>query len=336
MPENPPNDLDLSPYAGHWVALVRGQVAGVGRSAEEARRAAQAARPKEKPELCFVTVDGWQKDALLRHLWRFFKRQKAAVLLVGGAVRDGLLGRPLYDLDFVVDGDATALAAAVCRAFRGALVPLDPERGIARVVLRHTGRRLHLDFARRQGGDWIDDLRARDFTINAIAVDPDGRYLDPLGGRKDLASGRLRAASETAFRDDPLRTLRAVRLVAELGVTVEPETAVWIRRDAHLLPRAAPERIRDELVRILNAPDADHHLDMLNDLRLLGQVLPETTATQGIGQSHPHQWDVWTHTRMTVAAVERVLSCIGGSGGVSGNLGHQAGHGGTWRSGWDP
>jgi putative nucleotidyltransferase with HDIG domain len=321
MPDNPPNNLDLSPYAGHWVALVRGRVAGVGRTSDEARRAAQVSRPKEKPELRFVTVDNWQNDDLLRRLWRFFKRRKTAPLLVGGAVRDGLLGRPLHDLDFVVDGDATALAVAVGRAFSGALVPLDPGRGIARVVLLQADRRMHLDFARRQGGDWDADLRARDFSINAIAVNAAGRYLDPLEGRRDLAAGRLRAASESAFRDDPLRTLRAVRLVAELGLTIEPETAAWIRRDAPLLPRAAPERIRDELVRILNAAGAGQHLDMLNDLRLLEQILPETAAIQGVDQSYPHQWEVWTHTRMTVEAVEQVLDCLAGRGGRSGNLG---------------
>jgi putative nucleotidyltransferase with HDIG domain len=321
MPDNPPNNLDLSPYAGHWVALVRGRVAGVGRTADEARRAAQVSRPKEKPELRFVTVDDWQNDALLRRLWGFFTRRKAAVLLVGGAVRDGLLGRPLYDLDFVVDGDETALAAAVGRAFRGVLVPLDPGRGIARVVLLRADLRLHLDFARRQGGDWDADLRARDFSVNAIAVNSAGRYLDPLEGWRDLAAGRLRAASESAFRADPLRTLRAVRLVAELGLIIEPETAAWIRRDAHLLPRAAPERVRDELVRILYAADGGQHLDMLDDLHLLEQILPEATATRGVDQSPPHQWDVWTHTRMTVEAVERVLDCLEGRGGRSGNLG---------------
>jgi putative nucleotidyltransferase with HDIG domain len=232
-------------------------------------------------------------------------------------VRDGLLGRPLHDLDFVVAGDATALAAAVSRAWRGALVPLDAGRDTARVVVRHAGRRFDLDFARRQGDDWRADLCARDFTVNAIAVDSAGRYLDPLGGRGDLAAGRLRASSENALRDDPLRTLRAVRLVAELGLVIEPETASWIRRDAPLLPHVAAERVRDELARILTAPGAARHLSMMDDLGLLAPVLPEIAALRGVSQSAPHQWDAWTHTRMTMEALEGVLGCLEESEGTA-------------------
>ncbi|MGD9099982.1 MAG: HD domain-containing protein, partial [Anaerolineae bacterium] len=307
------NNLDLSSYAGRWVALVRGRVAGVGHSADEARRAAHTARPKEKAALRFVFVEGWQDFYLLRRLWVFIEQRGARALLVGGAVRDGLLGRPLHDLDFVVDGDATALAAAARRAFRGALVPLDRERDTARVVIRHKGRRFDLDFARCQGHDWEADLHARDFTVNAIAVDPTGRYLDPLNGRDDLAAGRLRATNENAFRDDPLRTLRAVRLMAELGLCIEPQTVAWVRRDAPLLPHIAAERVRDEFTRILDAPGAARHLGTLDDLGLLAQVLPEVTALQDVSQSPPHRWDVWTHTRMTVDALGELLAYLGGA-----------------------
>ncbi|HID05510.1 MAG TPA: HD domain-containing protein, partial [Armatimonadetes bacterium] len=289
-----------------------GQVAGVGHSADEARLAAQCARPKEKAKLRFITVDDWQDHPLLRRLRGFLKYRHADVLLVGGAVRDGLLGRPLHDFDFTVNGDATALAAAVARAFHGAFVPLDPGRNIARVVVRHAGRRFDVDFAQRQGDDWLADLQARDFTVNAIAVDLDGRYLDPLSGRDDLAAGLLRAASENAFRNDPLRTLRAVRLAAELGFTATPDTLAWIRRDAHLVPRVSGERVRDEFVRILAAPDAARHLTLLAELNLLDHVLPECAALRGVEQSPPHQWDVWTHTCTAVTAIESVLACLAG------------------------
>jgi putative nucleotidyltransferase with HDIG domain len=317
---NSPDELDLTPYAGRWVALVRGGVAGVGRTSEEARRAAQLSRPKEKPELRFVTVDDWQSLPILQRLWHLITRQNVEALLVGGAVRDGLLGRPVHDLDFVVDGDATALAASVSRALGGALVLLDQERDIARVVVWQAGRRFYLDFARRQGERWDADLRARDFTVNAIAIGPGGRYLDPLRGRGDLAAGQLRATNAGAFRDDPLRTLRAVRLHAELGLDIEEKTFQWIQRDAPLLPRAAAERIRDELVRILGAQDAACHLATLDDLGLLTQVMPELMATKGVEQSPPHQWDVWSHTRMTVEAVEGLLGSLAGKYAKGDNL----------------
>lgn len=157
--------------------------------------------------------------------------------------------------------------------------------------------------------------------MNAIAVDQGGRYLDPLGGQDDLAEGRVRATGEGTFRDDPLRTLRAVRLVAELGLTIEPETISWIRRDAVMLPYIAAERARDEFVRILAAPGAAEHLTTLDELCLLPQVLPEVMATHGVSQSPPHQWDVWAHTRMAVEAVEAVMECLDGSQADWGNLG---------------
>lgn len=317
---NPSDDLDLSPYAGRWVAVVRGRVAGVGRTAEDARRAAQSSRPKEKPELRFITVKNWQDFPLLQGLWKIIQRQGAEALLVGGAVRDGLLGRPFHDLDFAVNGDATPLAVATRRAFGGAVVPLDPQRGITRAVLKYDGRRYYIDYARRQGIDWTTDLHARDFTVNAIAIDPAGRYLDPLGGREDLADGKLRATNEGTFRDDPLRTLRAVRLVAELGFTIEKETIAWIQRDAPLLTRVAGERVRDEFVRILNASGAAQHLSAMDELDLLPQILPETAATRTTGQSLPHQWDVWTHTRMTVEAIEVILDYLGGKPPAQGGL----------------
>ena len=91
MPKRTPPDPDLSSYAGHWVALVRGRIAGVGRSADEARRAAQASRPKERHELRFVTAEDWRSHPLLLRVWAFIKRYGVEALLVGGAVRDGLL-----------------------------------------------------------------------------------------------------------------------------------------------------------------------------------------------------------------------------------------------------
>lgn len=306
-------DLDLSPYAGRWVALVRGRVVGVGHSAEEARYAAKTARPKDVPELRFVSSDAWQQLPVLRQIWAVIAQSGVEALLVGGAVRDGLLNRPLHDLDFVVTGEAIPLARATAQALQGPLVVLDAERDIARVVVRRqVGAGFEIDFARRQGDTWETDLAARDFTINAIGLDAHGRYLDPLGGRADLAAGRIRAASEGAFRADPLRALRAVRLMAELGFTIEPQTAAWVRRDAPLLPRVSAERIRDEFVRVLAAPQAASHLSWLDDLGLLGQFLPQVKLLQGEAQPQPHHWDVWEHTRRAVAAAEGLLAVVEG------------------------
>ncbi len=176
-------------------------------------------------------------------------------VLVGGAVRDGLLGRlgERPDLDFVLDEDATGLARRLARRLGGSCVVLDAERDIARLVLQGWS----LDLARREGPDLTADLARRDYTVNAIALRLPGagaaELLDPQGGLADLEQRRLVAISEANLIDDPLRLLRGVRLACELGFTIEAGTLALIGRHRALLPGVAPERVLAELERIAAA-----------------------------------------------------------------------------------
>jgi putative nucleotidyltransferase with HDIG domain len=232
---------------------------------------------------------------------------------VGGAVRDALLGRPVRDWDFAVDGDALGLARAVADALGGAYFPLDAERGAGRaIVTAADGTRRELDFAALRGGDLETDLSVRDFTVNALALEGTGALVDPTGGEADLAAGRIRATSERAFRDDPVRLLRAVRVAAELGFEIEPQTAAWIRRDAALLALPAAERVRDEFVRVLALPGAAAHLQQLDELGLLPPVVPELEPLKRVTQSPPHRFDVWRHTLLVVDAVECAVAAVAG------------------------
>jgi tRNA nucleotidyltransferase/poly(A) polymerase len=224
------------------------------------------------------------QESVAARVCRFLQRRSAKAYLVGGYVRDGLLGRESHDVDFAVEGDALGLARAVADWTRGAFVPLDDERGTGRVVTRDEhGQRVLVDFTVLQGGDIAVDLSRRDFTIDAIALDISdlSRFIDPYNGRGDLEAGLVRAVSEAAFRDDPLRTLRAVRLAAELGLRVEPRTGEWIRRDAGLIAAVSAERVRDELSKTLAQPGAADNLRYLDELGLLGGILPETEGMKG-------------------------------------------------------
>lgn len=235
------------------------------------------------------------------------------VWLVGGAVRDTLLGRPVHDWDFVVDRGALELARAVADALDGAYFPLDAERGTGRVILAAAGEpRQELDFALLRGADLEADLHARDFTVNALALDDAGTLRDPTGGQADLAARCVRATSAQAFRDDPVRLLRAVRMNAELGFEIEPQTADWIRRDAALLARPAAERVRDEFVRLLMVPGAACHLQQCDEFGLLLHVVPELERLKHVTQSPPHRCDVWRHTLLTVDALEGVVAAVTG------------------------
>lgn len=167
--------------------------------------------------------------------------------IVGGAVRDELLGRPVLDLDIACREPERA-ARAYGQRTRGAVFPLSAQHGGWRVAFRDGTT---VDFTPVHGGSIESDLSTRDFTVNAIAVPLEGGdAVDPHGGRDDIARRLLRVVSPRVFDDDPLRLLRAVRLEDELGFALDPESERLVRERAPLVARPAGERIFDELVRL--------------------------------------------------------------------------------------
>ncbi len=244
---------------------------------------------------------------------RLAEKRGVRVWLVGGAVRDALLNRPVHDWDFAVDRDASALARAVGDTVGGAYFPLDEERGTSRVVLKaEDDAWLEVDFALLRGADLMTDLAARDFTINAMAVGQRGALIDPLGGKADLEARCIRATSEQALRDDPLRLLRAARIEAGLNFEIEPQTATWIRRHAPSLSTSAVERIRDEFARGLAVPGGAVFTERLDDLCLLPHIVPELRALKRVEQSFPHRFDVWRHTLVMMSTLENVVAAVKG------------------------
>ncbi|MGA2925121.1 MAG: HDIG domain-containing metalloprotein, partial [Solirubrobacteraceae bacterium] len=227
--------------------------------------------------------------------------------LVGGAVRDRLLGRPTADFDVAVAGDARALARLVARAIDAHAFKLSEGFGGWRVIARD--RSWQVDLLPLNGRTIEDDLAQRDLTINAIA-EPlgGGGHVDPFGGRADLAARRLRMVSAGAFAADPLRTLRLPRLVCELGFAVEPETAALASASAGALTGVAVERVFAELRRIIAADRALDGLELMDTLGVTAAVLPELIELRGVQQSRYHHLDVYEHTRAVLAetiALER-------------------------------
>jgi poly(A) polymerase len=199
-------------------------------------------------------------------------------------------------------------------ALGGAFVPLHEEFSIVRIVLHDEVGSQSIDLLPVRG-EMEGDLAERDFSIDAMAMPlapfVEGKrkpLIDPCGGESDLERRVVRATSEDVFRRDPLRLLRAVRLCAELGFSLEEQTAALVRRDASLLAGAAPERQRDELLRILDSPRAAASLRLADDLGLLEQLVPEITSTRGEKQPPEHYWDVFEHSLETVAALDALLN----------------------------
>jgi poly(A) polymerase len=215
--------------------------------------------------------------------------------LVGGALRDRLLGRPTPDLDVVVDGDVRGAARRLGRGLGGASFELSDQFGAWRIVARDRG--WQVDLTPLQGGSLEADLGARDLTVNAMAEPlSGGELVDPFGGARDLAERRLRMVSSAAFAADPLRTIRVARLATELRFEVEPATADAVRAHADGLGDVSPERVFAELRRIVAADDAVDGVILVDELGLTAAVLPELTELRGVEQTAYHHRDVHGHT----------------------------------------
>jgi poly(A) polymerase len=222
--------------------------------------------------------------------------------LVGGAVRDRLLGRPVDDVDISLEDDPRKAARAIARATGGTAFQLSGAFGAWRVVGPEHG--WHVDLVTLRDGDIAADLAARDFTINAMAEPlAGGELLDPHGGRADLAARRVRMVSPRALVQDPLRSLRAIRLVTELDLELDADTAAAVAANAPGIAEVAPERVFGELKRVVTADRARTGLELMDAHGLLEHVLPELAPLKGVEQNVFHHLDVYGHTLEVLDAV---------------------------------
>jgi poly(A) polymerase len=223
--------------------------------------------------------------------------------LVGGAVRDALLGRGhLTDADVAVRGDARVAARTLAARAGGSPFPLSHAYGAWRVVARD--RSWHVDVVPLQGDSIEEDLAQRDFTMNAMAEPlAGGERVDPHGGVADLEARRVRMVSEAALESDPLRCLRAARLACRLGFGVEPGTAAAVRARAGGLSEVAGERVFSELRLLLASEDPVRGLRTMDALGVTAVVIPELAALAGVEQNVFHHLDVLEHTYAVLAAV---------------------------------
>ena len=224
--------------------------------------------------------------------------------IVGGAIRDAALGEVVRHLDVAVEpGRERELASAVARIAGGYSFPLSEEHGSWRAV--GPGDSWHADVSALRGETISDDLAARDFAINAVAVPlAGGEPIDPLGGLGDAESRILRATSERSFTEDPLRLLRAARIAARHELSIEPDTVRLAQASAKRAVDPAPERQFAELRGMLTGPDPIRAIALMDELEVTAAVLPEFDGLRGVVQTPNHHLDVHGHT---LAVLERLL-----------------------------
>ena len=301
--------FEASSYKNRWIAVVRNRVAGVGHNAEQAYHAAKNTRAKDRPVIYFVDAsaiahrqpaqfDVWFQHSRLTEIMAALDYLDQEIYLVGGAVRDGLLGRADLDadLDLIVPEGALEISKELANRLGVAYYPVDAERQVGRLVWPD---QTHIDIATFRGGSLLADLGLRDFTINAIALQLDAaapKLLDPLSGQADMAQAVIRATNEFALRDDPLRTLRAVRFAARFGFTITPQTQAWVKAYAAGLNRVSVERLRDEMLKLLQADQPGQAIGQLKALDVLPHLIPSVVDMVGVEQSAPHYLPVFEHT----------------------------------------
>lgn len=258
---------------------------------------------------------------ILKTIGKIADREGVEAHVVGGFVRDILLGRPCKDVDVVVLGDGIAFAGKVADAVGGTVVPF-PKFGTA--MLPYGDGKIEFVGARQErytadsrkpevsSGSLTDDLRRRDFTVNAMAAclnkERFGVLEDPLGGRKDLAARILRTPLDPAntFDDDPLRILRAMRFTAQLEFALEPSI---VRAAADMRERiriVSQERVSEEFLKLLSAPVPSLGLLPMQETGLMGIVFPEMAALAGVEQRKEyHHKDVFLHTLKVIDNISR-------------------------------
>ena len=251
---------------------------------------------------------------LLMRVASYFSSHSYNGYLVGGAIRDALLGKRSGDIDIAVDGDTLLVGGELASHLGGRMVVLDRERGIVRVTVPDDPEIPFVDLTPIEE-DINSDLARRDFTIDALALRVDhaamddvwSRVIDPGDGLSDLRKGYIRAMSPSVFVDDPARLLRAPRLAAQLGFEIDQGTEAQIRQNAHLVAQVAPERVKDELLKLLAEPNARDSIRALDGLELLGRIIPELNDTRNVTQPREHYWDVFNHLVETVGHLERIV-----------------------------
>ena len=252
-----------------------------------------------------------QESHLLSAISGAASRKKIALYLVGGYLRDALLKRKKEnpDFDFCLARGALAFGRALARSLKAGFVVLDKGHASCRVVRKMGGKAYTLDFTDFRGKTLAQDLLHRDFTLNTMALALDDAVagkplqdslIDLYGAQKDIAAKVVRLTYPGAFDEDPLRILRAFSLSATFRFTIEKETLGKASRKRKLLKSVSWERIRDEIFRILDAPDSAAVLTQLDEVSILGLVFPEIEPMRALAQGPYHHLDVLKHSIETV------------------------------------
>ncbi len=240
------------------------------------------------------------------------KKEKKDIYLVGGFLRDAIVGykkEPL-DLDFTLMRGAIDFGRHVARELKAGFVVLDKEHGCSRVVVKIKEEVLTFDFVDFRGKDLEEDLLKRDFTVNTLAWRlplADNALIDIYGAQRDLAKKVVNVVSDSSFDDDPLRILRAFSVGAIFDLKISPHTLALVKKKKESLRSVAGERLRDELFKIFNSQRSWHHIELLDKNDVLEVVIPQVAVMHNVKQGGYHHLDVWGHSLEALKKLDELL-----------------------------
>lgn len=248
-----------------------------------------------------------KNDSIILKIAKEFPNNK--ILVVGGTVRDFYFGHNSYDKDLIIcDMESKIFAEKLHKIFDSAYVPLDEENKIYRIVLHKTEDsepQNMIDVTNPIGDSIEQDLRRRDLTINAIAVDiHTGEVLDLFGGVSDLQNKLLNYIEEINFVDDPLRLLRVYRFQATLGFELTPETLNAVCKYTDLIQKPAKERINYELMKLFNGDFTEKALLNMNKTWFLEKIFPVVKELKQVPPNTHHHLDLFHHSVETVKQIQ--------------------------------
>ena len=224
--------------------------------------------------------------------------------LVGGSVRDALMGKSFVDRDIAIKG-AEDFAHKLSEQFNATFIVLDPEYKIYRLVLEDKIN--YLDISEIQGVNIEEDLSRRDFAMNAIAINiSNGEIIDPFGGKKDIENKIIRHIKDSNFEEDPLRILRAFRFASTTGFELSNDTKLCIEKYKHLLFTPAKERINYELMKLLGGAKCSETLLVMDEFGILEELFPYVKEMKKVPPNTHHHLDLFHHVVETVRNIEEL------------------------------
>lgn len=244
-----------------------------------------------------------KNDAILNQITPFIKVYKA--YLVGGFIRDSIMGIESIDRDIIVENcDVEKLAKTISDSLEAHFVPLDTENKIYRIVLKDKVN--YIDLAAPIGRNINQDILRRDLALNAIAFDLEkSEFFDPTNGIKDIENRVIRGISEQNFTDDPLRLLRIYRFHSKFGFKIDENLKKIAKKYASMIELPAKERINAELIKLFEGKYADSALKEMNEAGLLDYIFPIMKEVKKVPPNSHHHLDLFNHSIETVKQVQK-------------------------------